>query len=597
MATPVPSPAKLATYPRMTGWFGPILLTKLLGRVVVSDMFGQYADRRLILAALDTVSPEELVERAQKFLPGKKNEQVWTFTPDADGAVWVDFLADLGDGFDSTYAIASLLSQEELIVDEKKLPRGQLLVMGGDEIYPNASQEAYARQLRDPYDWAFPDPNPRLLKGPPVYAIPGNHDWYDGLVQFLALFSRQEHLHLGGWRSHQRRSYFALQITPSWWIWAMDAQLDDDVDQPQKDYFVHIAKGMPPNSNIILCGPEPGWLYTLRQGNRSFQVIDYVAWIAINHCEGARIPLVISGDTHHYSRYEGDDGVTQFVTSGGGGAFLHPTHQLAATIDVAREADHITWMKGEVKKLTLASYDEDRAVKEACYPTRAESMNMLAGNFGFPFYNPSFGLVLGALYWLLGLLALHFPCDGAVAACVLLALGFWGYTKKQEGGGAKVAVVSTVNGFVHGFALIALAHLFEAFNPGILDAAQWPRLAFALFAAEMVCIGGMIAAEIFGIYLYFSSGWLDLNHNDAFSSMRRNSHRHFVRMRIKDDEVTLYPVGLDEIPERSQWQPNSAKVGKPPPEFVPTDPLRPHFIEPPVMIRASRVTKTPAAQP
>ena len=172
--------------------------------------------------------------------------------------------------------------------------------MGGDEIYPNASQEAYSKQLRDPYDWAFPDPNPHLLKGPPVYALPGNHDWYDGLVQFLALFSRQEHLHLGGWRSHQRRSYFALQITQKWWIWAMDAQLDDDVDQPQKDYFIHIAKGMPENSNIILCGPEPGWLYTLRQGNGSLQIIDYVAWIAMNHCDGVKIPVVLSGDAIAY---------------------------------------------------------------------------------------------------------------------------------------------------------------------------------------------------------------------------------------------------------------------------------------------------------
>jgi hypothetical protein len=63
MAAPVPSLTKLAIYPRMTGWFGPLLLLKLLGRVVVSDMFGQYADRRLILAALDTVSAEVISSR------------------------------------------------------------------------------------------------------------------------------------------------------------------------------------------------------------------------------------------------------------------------------------------------------------------------------------------------------------------------------------------------------------------------------------------------------------------------------------------------------------------------------------------------------
>jgi hypothetical protein len=194
-------------------------------------------------------------------------------------------------------------------------------MMGGDEVYPNASPETYQRQLRDPYDWAFPDPYPSSSKGPPVYAIPGNHDWYHGLVLFLALFSRKENLHLGGWRSHQRRSYFALRLTEEWWVWAVDAQLEDDVDQPQRDYFSAIARGMPAGTNIILCGPEPGWLYTLKQGNKSLAVIDYVGWIALNKHKGLKIPLVLSGDTHHYSRYIGDDGVTQFITSGGGGRF------------------------------------------------------------------------------------------------------------------------------------------------------------------------------------------------------------------------------------------------------------------------------------
>jgi hypothetical protein len=31
--------------------------------------------------------------------------------------------------------------------------------------------------------------------------------------------------------------------------------------------------------------------------------------------------------------------MTQFITSGGGGAFLHPTHQLANTVDVDRDQE------------------------------------------------------------------------------------------------------------------------------------------------------------------------------------------------------------------------------------------------------------------
>jgi len=180
MATP--SDKTPRNLPFMAGWFEPRLLIKLLWRVIVSDVFGQYADRRLVLAALDPVDPKELVRRAQQFMPGNENEEVWAFKPDEEGSVWIDYVADLGDGFDATYAMASLLARETLDFEGKDLPRGQLLVMGGDEVYPHASAEAYRDKLLTPYQWAFPDPHPGLLKGPPVYALPGNHDWYDGLA-------------------------------------------------------------------------------------------------------------------------------------------------------------------------------------------------------------------------------------------------------------------------------------------------------------------------------------------------------------------------------------------------------------------------------
>jgi len=580
MATPSDkTPPEL---PHMAGWFEPGLLIKLLWRVIVSDVFGQYADRRLVLAALDPVDSKELVRRAQQFMPGNDNEEVWAFTPDAEGAVWIDYVADLGDGFDATYAMGCLLARETLVFDGKDLPRGQLLVMGGDEVYPHASAEAYHDKLLTPYRWAFPDPHPGLMKGPPVYALPGNHDWYDGLVLFLALFSRREHLHLGGWRTHQRRSYFALQLTPHWWIWGMDSQLDDDMDQPQKDYFVAIAKGMPEHSNIILCGPEPGWLYTRVVGNGSFKIMDYLAWIAMQHCNGVRIPLVISGDTHHYSRYEGDDGMTQFVTSGGGGAFLHPTHQLAQTVDVYRPADDITWMTSAVKQLTLGSWKTKEGVaQEACYPSRTESMAMLRGSLRFPAYNPGFGLVLGAVYWLLGLLGSYFPWDVWYAAPLVMAGGFYAYTKRTEGSSTKVKLVCIVNGVVHSLAMIGLGVGFSYLNALVFDPANWPRLHFLLFAAEMIGPGGLVAAELFGIYLYISSGYLDLNHNDAFSSMRRDSHRNFIRIRIAEDGLTLYPIGLTKVPGRRAW----IKNGGPGPAYVANPDLKPEPIEPAIVIK------------
>jgi hypothetical protein len=574
----------------MTSWFRPDVLAKLLWRVIVSDLFEQYADRRLIVAALDTVPDQELVERAQQFVPGKGNPEAWTLEPDSRGAIWVDFLADLGDGFDATYAIASLLSQETLKIGGHVTRRGQILFMGGDEVYPNAAPETYRRQLRDPYDWAFPDPDPRSAKGPPVYAIPGNHDWYDGLVQFLALFSRKVNLHLGGWRSHQHRSYFSLQISEKWWIWGIDAQLYDDVDQPQKDYFSAIARGMPSDTHIILCGPEPGWLYTHKPGSRSLAVINEVGWIALAANKGFKIPLILSGDTHHYSRYLGDDGITHFITSGGGGAFLHPTHQLEQTIDLDREQDGFSWLDGRVKQLSLGTDTESMSgptPKEACYPTRAESIAMLKGDFKFVAHNPGFAVLLGVFYWLIGLLFARLWWDGLYVTAIVFFIGFWLYTKRQEGRSLKVLALSAINAIVHSVAVILLAFVFSKLNAGYLDLTAWPRLSFLLFAVEMIVFGGLISGALFGLYLYASSRWWDQNHNDAFSAMRLDSHRNFLRMRIQNDEVTVYPIGLDRVPKRHEWRLNTMRAGSPPPAYVPISPLAPRLIEGPIVVRSS----------
>lgn len=46
----------------------------------------------------------------------------------------------------------------------------------------------HKNQLRQPYQGASPDHNRKDDKGVPLFAIPGNHDWYDGLVQFAMGF-------------------------------------------------------------------------------------------------------------------------------------------------------------------------------------------------------------------------------------------------------------------------------------------------------------------------------------------------------------------------------------------------------------------------
>ena len=106
--------------------------------------------------------------------------------------IWIDYVCDTGDGWNSTYAVAYTASQHTLDVaaaDETaryQLPRGDLLVFGGDEVYPTPSRAEYHGRPDCPWETAAGDA--RLDESPHVFAIPGNHDWYDGLSAFARLF-------------------------------------------------------------------------------------------------------------------------------------------------------------------------------------------------------------------------------------------------------------------------------------------------------------------------------------------------------------------------------------------------------------------------
>jgi hypothetical protein len=121
--------------PQMVDWFDPGLLAKVGVRSVISATLGAYTDQRLTQAATDNVKESELKGRYDYSSTGNPRHAI---EPDETGSVWVDYIADLGDGFESTYAMAYLLAGDQLKVagDANPLPAGKLLVMGGDQVYP-----------------------------------------------------------------------------------------------------------------------------------------------------------------------------------------------------------------------------------------------------------------------------------------------------------------------------------------------------------------------------------------------------------------------------------------------------------------------------
>lgn len=51
-----------------------------------------------------------------------------------------------------------------------------------------------------------------------------------------------------------------------------------------------------------------------------------------------RVSMRLAGDLHHYMRYEPQESLDEpsLVTSGGGGAFLHPTHTFEGPLFVKK---------------------------------------------------------------------------------------------------------------------------------------------------------------------------------------------------------------------------------------------------------------------
>src|SRR5690606_24566067 len=245
---------------KMVNWFEPRILLQTGIKALVSGLFGNYADRREMEAALDNQADDS---KWDDLIKNYRERQ----------EIWIDFISDTGDGFNSTYSVAHLAAQPELnfTIDGKEvqLPRTKILILCGDQVYPSPTADLYDSNLRIPFEAALPE-DKRDEDFPHMYAIPGNHDWYDGLGNFIKVFCQQRWI--GNWQTQQSRSYFALPLPDNYWLWATDIQLNEDIDKPQLDYFRDIAREkMMAGDKVILCTAEPAWVYQqLYEDNTSY---------------------------------------------------------------------------------------------------------------------------------------------------------------------------------------------------------------------------------------------------------------------------------------------------------------------------------------
>ncbi|MFC6086238.1 metallophosphoesterase family protein [Sphaerisporangium aureirubrum] len=252
-------------------------------------------------------------------------------------------IGDTGEGDASQYAVVPGLLK--IGADTA------FAVVASDVIYPTGAGDDYENKFFRPYQ-EYPAP---------IYAIPGNHDWYDGLGGFMRVFCDEPPLKaerrgfslspsgLRGllWkkpevidearlakarerraapaqRSAQPGPYWVIDL-PGLLLVGIDNGIRGGIDREQGAWLRRVSAD--PRPKILITGKpiydrneyHPG---PIEGGGTVDEIVrdpahNYVA--------------AVGGDTHNYQRYPVvvGDRVIQYIVSGAGGAFMHATHTIS----------------------------------------------------------------------------------------------------------------------------------------------------------------------------------------------------------------------------------------------------------------------------
>ncbi len=278
-------------------------------------------------------------------------------------------VGDTGEGDESQFAVVPpLLSQAE---------GTDFMFICSDVIYPAGGVEEYEDKFFWPYQ-EYPGA---------IYAVPGNHDWYDDCTAFMHWFcgaagappapspglSPKRWLRRLLWRRPPHPSptrlaemetfdmpgqpgpYFAIDTGPLLLV-GIDTGIIGGIDAEQATWLKRISR-QSAKPKILLTG-KPLYVDGERHPGRienSEETVDEIVTAAEHNYIAA-----IGGDIHNYQRYpvKLEDGRTMlYLVSGGGGAFMHETHSIP-NLDKTEIADRV-------------SEDEFR-----CYPLRGDSLSL-----------------------------------------------------------------------------------------------------------------------------------------------------------------------------------------------------------------------------
>ena len=288
----------------------------------------------------------------------------------------VAVLGDPGEGDASQYAVVPVL--------ERVAGDTDFAVLCSDVVYPAGGVLAYGESFYRPYA-DYPGP---------IYALPGNHDWYDGLTGFMTTFcdlppdvgppelpatasrwkrlmrwllwrvpgvaSAEQVADIRWYRDAESQQavqpgpYCAIEAGPIRLV-LIDTGISGRLDREQGEWLRAVSAGDRPK--ILLTGLP---IYTYGRLERSpiegadgeddGDVNEVVTDPRCNYV------AAIGGNDHNYQRYpvlQRDGRTIQYVVNGGGGAYLSATHQIP-----------------NVDRLAPAVHEE----AFRCYPLRGDSL-------------------------------------------------------------------------------------------------------------------------------------------------------------------------------------------------------------------------------
>ncbi|WP_187478375.1 metallophosphoesterase family protein [Amniculibacterium sp. G2-70] len=467
---------------------------------------------------------------------------------------WLDFIADTGDGFDTTTSVFYHLTRSHFSKNlGVNLKPGDALVIGGDLVYPDGSDKNYGDRFKGPIRFIFPSKSRE--SAPYLLAVPGNHDWYDGLTAFYRMMAQQNII--GNYKTIQNRSYFAYHLGFNHHLFGLDNQLKGDLDLPQMEYFKKYIENLckiGSTHHIILLVAEPYWYAfeakDFKKRRQRMDSIDYFVKVmrtVINNNKAydteVEFDIVITGDIHHYSHYElrspnHKTDVKHYIASGGGGAFGHVTGFLKEEIILPKLGNSTTeYIPYDLKKR---------------YPSKEVSDKFIGYNLLFFIKNYKFTSLI--LFFSLIAIYIHSFTDNIAIEIISIFMvpAILTLTVVQVANPEPSDLERRHNKILYASLFIVCSVVSSIFHLNLFDTDFIlpdcnPK--FGLFIIQWV-IPALIQAFLMGVYFYLSYRFYGLHVTEISSGKIQEGYRNFIKFKITKDEITLYVFG---IKEQYQW--------------------------------------------